>query len=126
MKKTTKAQKNMDIIAMLKGEPVTHGTTVAEAIEHLEHENALLSKKSSGERKPSAKQTENAKLSTIVLEWMKEQTEPKTVTDMMKAIPELEGMSNQKASSLVKPLKDAGLLKKEIIKGRSFFSVSAD
>ena len=45
---------------------------------------------------------------------------------MMKAIPELEGMSNQKASSLVKPLKDAGLLKKEIIKGRSFFSVNAD
>lgn len=126
MKKTTKAQKNMDIIAMLKGEPVTHGTTVDEAIEHLEHENAMLSRKSSGERKPSAKQVENSKLSTIVLDWMKEQTEPKTVTDMMKEIPELEGMSNQKASSLVKPLKDAGLLKKEVIKGRSYFSVNAD
>lgn len=122
MKKTTKAQKNMDIIAMLKGEPVVNGTTIEDAIKHLEHENELLSKKTSGERKPSAKQIENESLKNIILNWMDEQTEPKTVTDMMKNIPELEGMSNQKVSALVKQLKDAEMIVKTIEKGRSFFS----
>ena len=122
MKKTTKAQKNMDIIAMLKGEPVEHGTTIADAIAHLEHENALLSHKKGGERKPTAKQKENEGLKTVILNWLNEQTEVKTVTEMMKGIPELEGMSNQKVSALVKQLKDAELIDKTIDKGRSYFS----
>ena len=122
MKKTTKAQKNMDIIAMLKGEPVVNGTTIEDAIKHLEHENELLSKKAGGERKPSAKQVENESLKNIILNWMDEQTESKTVTDMMKNIPELEGMSNQKVSALVKQLKDAEMIVKTIEKGRSYFS----
>lgn len=122
MKKTTKAQKNMDIIAMLKGEPVTHGTTIEDAIAHLEHENELLSHKRNGERKPTAKQKENEGLKDIILDWIGEQTEPKTVTDMMKGIPELDGMSNQKVSALVKQLKDAEVINKTIEKGRSYFS----
>lgn len=124
MKKTTKAQKNMDIIAMLKGLPVEHGTSITEAIEHLEHEIELLSKKSGSERKPSKAQEENKRLANLVLEWFREQTEGKTVTDAMKEIPEMEGFSNQKASSVVKLLKDALLVDKEIKKGRSYFSVS--
>ena len=124
MKKTTKAQKNMDIIAMLKGEPVEHGTTIEDAIKHLEHENELLSKKHGSERKPTAKQKENDNLRDVIMDYMASQTEGKTVSDMMKEIPELEGMSNQKVSALVKPLFDGGKLNKEIVKGRSYFAVS--
>lgn len=124
MKKTTKVQKNMDIIAMLKGLPVEHGTTVDVAIEHLEHENELLSRKHGSDKKPTKAQEENKKLANVTLEWFREQTESKTVTDAMKAIPEMEGFSNQKASSVVKLLKDALLVDKEVKKGRSYFFVT--
>ena len=97
-----------------------------EIIEKLEKMLAQVEKKSSGERKPTAKQEENKRLEKIILGYLTEQTESKTVTDMMKEIPELDGMSNQKVSSLVKPLKDGELIEKEIKKGRSYFFVKKD
>lgn len=97
-----------------------------EIIEKLEKMLAQVEKKSSGERKPTAKQEENKRLEKIILDYLTEQTESKTVTDMMKEIPELDGMSNQKVSSLVKPLKDGELIEKEIKKGRSYFFVKKD
>lgn len=44
-KKITKSQRNEDIILMLQNQPVKYGTTVQEAIDHLIHENELLSNK---------------------------------------------------------------------------------
>ena len=97
-----------------------------EIIEKLEKMLVQTEKKSGGERKPTAKQEENKRLEKIILDYLTEQTESKTVTDMMKEIPELDGMSNQKVSSLVKPLKDGELIEKEIKKGRSYFFVKKD
>ena len=97
-----------------------------EIIEKLEKMLVQTEKKSSSERKPTAKQEENKRLEKIILDYLTEQTESKTVTDMMKEIPELDGMSNQKVSSLVKPLKDGELIEKEIKKGRSYFFVKKD
>lgn len=97
-----------------------------EIIEKLEKMLAQVEKKSGGERKPTAKQEENKRLEKIILDYLTGQTESKTVTDMMKEIPELDGMSNQKVSSLVKPLKDGELIEKEIKKGRSYFFVKKD
>ena len=97
-----------------------------EIIEKLEKMLTQVEKKSGGERKPTAKQEENKRLEKIILDYLTEQTESKTVTDMMKEIPELDGMSNQKVSSLVKPLKDGELIEKEIKKGRSYFFVKKD
>ena len=97
-----------------------------EIIEKLEKMLVQTEKKSSSERKPTAKQEANKKLEAVILDYLNAQTEGKTVTDMMKEIPELDGMSNQKVSSLVKPLKDGGLIEKEIKKGRSYFFVKKD
>lgn len=97
-----------------------------EIIEKLEKMLTQVEKKSGGERKPTAKQEENKRLEKIILDYLTGQTESKTVTDMMKEIPELDGMSNQKVSSLVKPLKDGELIEKEIKKGRSYFFVKKD
>lgn len=97
-----------------------------EIIEKLEKMLVQVEKKSGGERKPTAKQEENKRLEKIILDYLTGQTESKTVTDMMKEIPELDGMSNQKVSSLVKPLKDGELIEKEIKKGRSYFFVKKD
>lgn len=97
-----------------------------EIIEKLEKMLVQTEKKSSSERKPTAKQEANKKLEAVILDYLNAQTEGKTVTDMMKEIPELDGMSNQKVSSLVKPLKDDGIIVKEVIKGRSYFSAKKD
>ena len=97
-----------------------------EIIEKLEKMLVQTEKKSSSERKPTAKQAANKKLEAVILDYLNAQTEGKTVTDMMKEIPELDGMSNQKVSSLVKPLKDGGIIVKEVIKGRSYFSAKKD
>ena len=97
-----------------------------EIIEKLEKMLVQTEKKSSSERKPTAKQEANKKLEAVILDYLNAQTEGKTVTDMMKEIPELDGMSNQKVSSLVKPLKDGGIIVKEVIKGRSYFSATKD
>ena len=97
-----------------------------EIIEKLEKMLVQTEKKSSSERKPTAKQEANKKLEAVILDYLNAQTEGKTVTDMMKEIPEFDGMSNQKVSSLVKPLKDGGIIVKEVIKGRSYFSAKKD
>ena len=97
-----------------------------EIIEKLEKMLVQTEKKSSSERKPTAKQEANKKLEAVILDYLNAQTEGKTVTDMMKEIPELDGMSNQKVSSLVKPMKDGGIIVKEVIKGRSYFSAKKD
>lgn len=97
-----------------------------EIVEKLSKMLVQTEKKSSSERKPTAKQEANKKLEAVILDYLNTQTEGKTVTDMMKEIPELDGMSNQKVSSLVKPLKDGGIIVKEVIKGRSYFSAKKD
>ena len=97
-----------------------------EIVEKLSKMLVQTEKKSSSERKPTAKQEANKKLEAVILDYLNAQTEGKTVTDMMKEIPELDGMSNQKVSSLVKPLKDGELIEKEIKKGRSYFFVKKD
>lgn len=97
-----------------------------EIIEKLEKMLAQVEKKSGGEKKPTARQEENKKLEKIVLDYLTIQTESKTVTDIMKEIPELNEMTNQRVSYLVKSLKDDGLIDKEIKKGRSYFFVKKD
>ena len=97
-----------------------------EIIEKLEKMLVQTEKKSSSERKPTAKQEANKKLEAVILDYLNAQIAGKTVTDMMKEIPDLDGMSNQKVSSLVKPLKDDGIIVKEVIKGRSYFSAKKD
>lgn len=97
-----------------------------EIVEKLKKMLVQTEKKSGGERKPTAKQEANKKLEVIIFDYLTAQTEGKTVTDMMKEIPELEGMSNQKVSALVKSLKDDGIIVKEVIKGRSYFFAKKD
>jgi len=103
-------------IAALNADPKN-----AEVVAKLEKMVEQLEKKSGADRKPTAKQQENDKLRAIIMDWMTPE-KVVTVSDMMKEIPELDGMSNQKVSALVKPLFDTGKLTKEIIKGRSYFS----
>ena len=94
------------------------------------HEIELLEKRNSkgGDRKPTAKQTENADLKTVILDWLTERADEKfTVTEIWKGVPVLAGnpeMSNQRVSAIVNQLKKEDLVKREEIKRKAYFSVN--
>lgn len=80
-----------------------------------------LAKKSSAERKPTKTQNANNLLTNVIFASM-EINRAYTVTELIKEIPELAEMSNQKVSALVRMLKDEGRVKREEIKGKSYFT----
>lgn len=102
----------------------------AEEKEFVMHEIELLEKRNSkgGDRKPTAKQTENADLKTVILEFLADREDEKfTITDMWKNIPilaENPEMSNQRISAIVRQLVVDNLVTREEIKRKAYFSVN--
>lgn len=92
-----------------------------------EHKAFLLdriekaSRKSNGERKPTAKQVENAKVAEAVYAAM-EPNRAYTVSEMIKVIPAFEGVSASYANAIVKKLKDSGKVARSEVKGRAYFT----
>jgi hypothetical protein len=82
------------------------------------------SRKSNGERKPTAKQVENAKVVEAVYAEM-EPNRAYTVSEMMKvltAFNSIDGVSASYANAIVKKLKDAGRVTRSEVKGRAYFT----
>lgn len=115
--KLTKAQK-FAIIAELpavKSDPMLS--------EFVAHEMELLAKKNTSDKKPTAQQTANKAIQSSILEVM-ESGKKYTVTDLLKIVPNLpEDMTNQRMSALVRQMKDSGLLFREEIKRKAYFSI---
>ena len=82
-------------------------------------------KKNSAERKPTANQTENANLKVAILGGMAT-GKAYTITDLMKCIPELSDLSNQRVSAIVRQLKDEGSVTREEIKRKAYFTKATD
>ena len=92
----------------------------AEMVEFLEHEIDLLTRKNSGERKPTATQKANEVIKTAIFEGM-EDNRCYSITEMIKEIPECNELSNQKVAVLVRQLMDDGKVEKIVEKRRSLF-----
>ena len=88
----------------------------------IEHEIELLDKKNSGEKKLTAKQTENDGIKTAIVEGM-EENRLYTVTEIIKEIPECNELTNQRVSALLRQLKDEGKVVKTIDKRKSYFQL---
>ena len=95
-----------------------------------EHKAFLLeradkaSRKSNGERKPTAKQVHNATVADKVYEQM-EPNRLYTVSEMIKVLPifaEMDGCSASYANAIVKKLKDGGRVVRTESKGRAYFT----
>ena len=84
---------------------------------------ASIEKKNSADRKPTATQTANTNTKAEILAALADGT-PRTVTEIMSAVPTLNGASNQKASALVRQLVDDGAIKREVIKRKAYFSLA--
>lgn len=123
-KKMTKKEKFAQLIA--------NYNLTAEDREFVMHEIELLEKRNSkgGDRKPTAKQTENADLKTVILDWLTERADEKfTITEIWKGVPVLAEnpeMSNQRVSAIVRQLLLENLVIREEIKRKAYFSVAMD
>ena len=86
-------------------------------VEFINHEIELLEKKNSN-RKPTKAQEENENTKTAILEFMNE-NQSYTVTEIQKGVG-IE--SNQKASALIRQLKESGLVGRSEVKGKAYFT----
>ena len=94
-------------------------------IDFIDHELELLAKKNSGEKKPTATQTANVSIKSAILAGM-EVGKKYTITDLMKSIPEIAELSNQRVSALVRQLIDSGEVERTEEKRKAYFSKVAD
>ena len=87
----------------------------------IDHEVELLAKKSGGEKKPTAKQTENDGIKQTIIDGMAE-NRLYTITEVQKEIcPDL---SNQRVSALMRQLKDEGKVVRTEDKRKAYFSLA--
>jgi hypothetical protein len=114
VRKPTKKQMFTDLLAM-------PGLS-QEQKDFIQHEIDLLEKKNSGEKKPTAAQVANEALKVAIVEAV-EPNRLYTVTEMIKEIPALAGLTNQKVSPLANQLVEEGKLTKTVEKRRSYFSL---
>ncbi len=125
-KRVTKAQRFEDIKALLNNQPVTYGTTIEEAVNFCNAELDLLARKNGAERKPTATQVENQGLKFLILKHFLKSPEPKTCTNIQKAIPEFADFQNQKVTALVRQLYDANKLIRDEVKGKALYTINPD
>lgn len=85
---------------------------------------AALDKKSSAERKPTAKQGENAAVRAAIVEFINENAEGDgfTCSDLIKVCPAVEGKSNQYVSAILRQAVLAGEVSKGTVKRRTYFA----
>ena len=95
----------------------------ADVKEKLEKMREQFVKKNSAERKPTANQVENQGYKADILAYL-DTVERATITDLMKAIPSLAELSNQRVSAIVRQLKDSGEVVREEIKRKAYFSIA--
>lgn len=82
---------------------------------------ASFEKKASGERKPTATQVANEGLKSAIIAYMAEQPNRLfTISELIKEVPELAELSNQKVSALVAQLVGVSVAK-TVEKRKSYF-----
>ena len=98
----------------------------AEVLDKIEGMIAQLEKRSSTERKPSARQVENEVLKTKILETM-EENRWYSIAEMVKEFLFFPSdMTTQRCSALMTQLADAGKVKREVVKRKVLFCVCVE
>ena len=99
--------------------------TAAETIDKLNKMLEQLDKKSSMEKKPTKTQLEADALADALYDEMLAAGGKMTVSEMLAKFDCVKGMSNQKVSAIVRKLKDAGRVVKDVEGRKSLFSAVA-
>jgi len=93
-----------------------------EEVKFIDHELELLAKKNSAEKKPTATQTANVGIKKAIAEGM-EVGKRYTITDLMKSIPAIAELSNQRVSALVRQMIEDGIVVRTEEKRKAYFSL---
>ena len=97
----------------------------AEAMDKLTKMMEQLDKKASAEKKPTKTQLEADALADALYDEMLAEGGKMTVSEMLAKFDCVKGMSNQKVSAIVRKLKDAGRVVKDVEGRKSLFSAVA-
>ena len=89
----------------------------------INHELELLAKKNSAEKKPTAVQVANDGIKTDILDGMVEGT-LYTITDLIKTIPALAELTNQRVSALIRQMVADGVVTRTEDKRKAYFSLT--
>lgn len=117
-KKMTKAQMFAQILS--------HTTDEGEKA-FLEHEMELLAKKNApkdGAKKLTPAQEANEGIKSAIYDFLTEKGEPMTISQMIKEVPECNGLTNQKISALVRQMCTAMTIVRNEVKGVAWFSIA--
>ena len=93
-----------------------------EEVKFIDHELELLAKKNSAEKKPTATQTANVGIKKAIADGM-EMGKKYTITDLMKSIPAIADLSNQRVSALVRQMIDDKVVVRTEEKRKAYFSL---
>ena len=93
----------------------------AELVEKIDNELALLAKKNSAEKKPTAQQTANEGIKAAILNGM-ENGKAYTITDIIKSVPECAELTNQRVSALMRQLVEGGAVVRTEDKRKAYFT----
>lgn len=111
---------------------MTYVEAVNYAIENLDNETVVarlsalrdsLVKRNSADRKPSKTQMLNTSLKQDIVDYLK-CGEKFTATELQNSITSFEGLSNQKVAALLAQLVESGIVVRETIKRKSYFSLA--
>lgn len=91
----------------------------------IENEISLLDKKSnsSSNKKPTARQSENAGLKEAILNYLRH-NDPATITELMKNVPELaviENLTNQRTSAIVRQMVEIDKTVERLVEKRTAY-----
>ena len=97
----------------------------AELVEFINHEIELLDKKNTAERKPTAKQVENAGFKTDILAWMEPDTKYLSA-DVAKGVPSIiaAGISVNRVTAMLTQLVNDGAVIRTEDKRKSYYSLA--
>lgn len=96
-----------------------------DVVEKLEKIKTSIEKKNSADKKPTANQVENANFKNDIVAFM-EVGKSYTIGDLMKSVPSLDDISNQRVSAIVKQMVDAKIVNREEIKRKAYFSLATE
>lgn len=96
-----------------------------ELVEFINHEIELLDKKNTAERKPTAKQVENAGFKADILAWMEPDTKYLSA-DVAKGVPSIiaSGISPNRVTAMLTQLVNDGAVIRTEDKRKSYYSLA--
>jgi hypothetical protein len=97
----------------------------ADLVDFINHEIELLDKKNTAERKPTAKQVENAGFKSDILAWMEPATQY-AAADVVKGVPSIvaAGLYANRVTAMLTQLVNDGSLIRAEDKRKSFYSLA--